>query len=327
MAKKHDDSPVAATRSEPTLEGTSPSVAEQRVVEMERHSPDVAYEEVRKSLVYRLSEAMFASLLASYIIGFAGFVASEWLSWRTSTTTITASALAEPLLAIGNLLAVSVTYAFLTTAIYLNYNTTLLTMASYELKNARRDFPFAVSQGFLFGIAMLCPRLLLLTVTLIILVSYWIRRTEFTAFLDMCLVPHSIIIFDNNARIAKAQKQRLYKKIQVLTKTNGFRDWRLPTAFETFLTISGCLGGFIIAASGVAHLLEAIPPNLTSPLLYANGLINLAVVFVLSYSSFKTIESAGDFMAEHRIDKNSLRSRYDNLTADIKKLSLKDLED
>ena len=39
-----------------------------------------SYDRARQSLVYRLSESVFASLLAAYIISFVGICAAIWLA-------------------------------------------------------------------------------------------------------------------------------------------------------------------------------------------------------------------------------------------------------
>src|SRR5690348_6251871 len=93
--------------------------------------PSDAYQQASKSLVYRLSEQMFGSLLASYGLGFLGFLALHATSakgaWHAVTLTVV-------------YLSISLTYAYATVGLYLTYHAGILTMHHMPLENLRYDF-------------------------------------------------------------------------------------------------------------------------------------------------------------------------------------------
>lgn len=148
--------------------------------------PSKNYETAKGTLVYRLSELVFGSLLAAYILGFTTFAAqtitqtnatplidffqstadSKWLTVLTGLDVV-------------RFAAISTTYAYLTAAFYFRYHIVILTMPTAAVERSALDFTIAVSQGILFGISMVVPHLHFLCVAIMLGVAIFRQDTEF----------------------------------------------------------------------------------------------------------------------------------------------------
>lgn len=129
--------------------------------------PTDAYRDAINSPSYRLSELMFGSLLAAYVLGFLSFASAT-----TDTTVISATAditkdiirnqeqvrqVLELLLIRLPYLFISVTYAYITAGAYVTYHGGILTMPFFQLEKLSFDFLLALSQAVFFGFSMLYP--------------------------------------------------------------------------------------------------------------------------------------------------------------------------
>jgi len=115
-------------------------------------SPSQSRKEAVDSVVYRLSELMFGSLLAAYVLGFIGFAAAG--PTRTTAFQGNLSAFYPEGL---TYLCISTTFAYLTSALYISYHVSILTMPHLPLSRLRWDFLVALLQAVLFGLSMLSP--------------------------------------------------------------------------------------------------------------------------------------------------------------------------
>lgn len=126
--------------------------------------PSEAYEQATDSPVYRLSELMFGSLLASYVLGFIGFLAAQigirppYERWDIFLMAVKYT-------------SISVAYAYLTASFYLSYIAGILTMHHMPLKRLGYDFILALAQAVLFGYSMLYPRVFPIHLTIILSVA------------------------------------------------------------------------------------------------------------------------------------------------------------
>lgn len=230
-----------------------------------KRPPSVVYKEARDTLAYRLSEAMFASLLAAYVIGFLSVIGtgecprtpvategrttglgeaaemsgrqdgaplaetqrnSEWkccLSWLSSVIL--------RLFPTVNIVLVSFSFAFLTSALYLKYQMSILTMPSYDLTRVSRDFFIAVAQGMGFGFAIRWPLSLWLIVGVILLVSLWwvqyrevgelVRWLARVSFKDKPESP-------TTSSAARTSRPPNEKTVYELVRKHALRDWYRP---------------------------------------------------------------------------------------------------
>lgn len=112
--------------------------------------PSEAYKLFRDAYTYRVSELIFGSLLASYILGFVSFAAKSNLPQILQS------------------LLISVTFCYLTAAYYVTYHNTILTMPHFYSRGLRFDFFIAITQAILFGLSMIwsCAFLIFLALSL-----------------------------------------------------------------------------------------------------------------------------------------------------------------
>lgn len=129
--------------------------------ELYRHTkPSTAYRQSIESPVYRLSEAMFGSLLASYVIGFIGLIASQLveLHQKSGVMNVPLSGIqyTNVLLTGVQYTFISVAFAYLTASLYLTYHAGILTM-HLPLSRLGFDFALSLAQPICFGFSMLFP--------------------------------------------------------------------------------------------------------------------------------------------------------------------------
>jgi hypothetical protein len=136
-----------------------------------RRPPSKAYDDARNSLLYRLSELMFGSLLAAYVLGFISFAGLP------SSVSAPRWSYDRLMLAIPPL-CISLTYAYITAGMYVAYHTQVLTMSHLPMGRLRVDFGLALITAIGFGIAMLEPVLFPATVAMVLFFSTWRQRYE-----------------------------------------------------------------------------------------------------------------------------------------------------
>lgn len=112
--------------------------------------PSETYRVATLSLVYRLSELTFGSLLAAYSLGFVGVVTAHWVEFS-------AHGWWGIVLLSVQYASISITFVYLTTSFYLMYHAGILTMPQMPLYRLREDFTLAVVQAVFFGLSMLHP--------------------------------------------------------------------------------------------------------------------------------------------------------------------------
>lgn len=114
--------------------------------------PSEAYNEATLSIVYRLSELMFGSLLAAYALGFVAALGAHTDElWKHNIW-------GAPLLAV-QYASISVAFAFLTTSFYLTYHAGILTMPRMPFQSLAEDFKLAITQAVFFGLSIFQPAL------------------------------------------------------------------------------------------------------------------------------------------------------------------------
>jgi hypothetical protein len=123
------------------------------------HFPSSAYRSACDSYPYRISELIFGSLLAAYILGFVSF------------------GIHSDLIGIFQSLFISGTFCYLTAAYYLTYHNSILTMPHLPSEGLRFDFGIAILQAVLFGFSMIFPNAFFLMVAASISVIFW-RQTK-----------------------------------------------------------------------------------------------------------------------------------------------------
>lgn len=138
--------------------------------------PSSAYEQAIESPVYRLSELMFGSLLASYMLGFIGLMASRMIPESGFVNLL--------LLYFTQYIAVSFAFSYLTASFYLTYHAGILTMHHMPLKHLKTDFLIALTQALTFGLSMLFPALFPLLVGFNLLIASIRQNQEHTLLVE-----------------------------------------------------------------------------------------------------------------------------------------------
>ena len=118
--------------------------------------PSLAYQEHCSSYTNRLSELVFGSLLASYILGFfaSGMSLVGGLAvWKSYAELYSSLKLFQIL----QYLFISVTFSYLTAAYYVTYHNSILTMPQIPPHKLKTDFGLALVQAVLFGFSMIRP--------------------------------------------------------------------------------------------------------------------------------------------------------------------------
>jgi len=264
-----------------------------------------AFRNARESLIYRFSESVFASLLAAYIITFVSLAAPEFYSHPASFTQPHYNEGTVPL-SLGDiaifdkqwgklidLASVCLAYTFLTTAMFLKYNMAILTLPTYDLRLASRDFSFAVFQAAAFSISVIWPFLLPLTLSLIIFLSLAILRYEINNLIewlkDFCTDPDFLII--KSERLRRRHRillsQQLFIKIKIAE--HGFSDWHAPGRLHIILT-------GILAISDVVLLLAWWYNWIASQKMVTMiPIVNASVAIGILINSFFLFRRSGEF--------------------------------
>lgn len=139
--------------------------------------PSDAYREATGSLVYRLSELMFGSLLAAYSLGFFGAIAAR------GSQVSEHGRFGIGLLAL-QYICISTAFAYLTTSFYLTYHVGILTMPRVPLDRLGRDFSIAFFQAVFFGVSMLVPALFPVLLSLNFFLSARRKNEEYRRLAD-----------------------------------------------------------------------------------------------------------------------------------------------
>ena len=275
--------------------------------------PLAAYEQSRDSLVYRLSEAMFASLLASYIIGFTGRTNEIWSGVEAPTW----KAISETC----SVLFVSLTFAFLTTAIYVKYNMAILTLHTYSLRFASRDFFMAVSQGILFGFSMVWPIILPLSAATVFaagIVILWHETGLLATFLQNTKLQKDFVswIETDDPQRAPNRRRTVRKRIRTLIG-DCYSEWKLPSPLLH-------AGVAVLLAIGVALPIASyflFPKEAT---LHCTMGANFIVLILILLHSYRISSDGGDFLRKLRRGDQAVKKQYWNLKDNVAKLGTED---
>lgn len=253
--------------------------------------PSKAYEEAKTSPVYRLSELMFGSLLASYVLGFIGFFATHGPELIKHFTI-------EELATTLSYLFISFSFAYLTAGFYLSYNAGILTMPTMPLENLRFDFLLALSQAIAFGFSMLFPTSLLFCLGLTWLFALVRQHTEYKRLAAKFQTEYGNRIQDERrADVLAAEKKARREFARTLdnllkgySKLSGWRDTRGTMWWGAVgLALAGVAFGFAIwRLQSQQKLLGLLP--------FFAPMITLIVAITTSWRVHKILEDRAVFL-------------------------------
>jgi Transcription elongation factor, N-terminal len=142
-----------------------------------RAKPSVAYKQAIESPVYRISELMFGSLLASYVLGFISLIAAHLANPN-------AYGFMGILLPNIQYASISIIFAYLTASFYLSYHAGILTMYHRPLARLGFDFALSLAQPVCFGFSMLFPVWLPILLGVILLAGRYRQDSEHKGLAD-----------------------------------------------------------------------------------------------------------------------------------------------
>jgi len=123
--------------------------------------PSVAYSEACASYSSRISELIFGSLLASYILGFMNFGAQVKAPFSFI-----------------ELMIISLTFSCLTAGFYMTYHNSILTMPNVPISDLTTDFLIALLQAVTFGISMIKPSYFAGCLGMLLALVFWRQQAK-----------------------------------------------------------------------------------------------------------------------------------------------------
>jgi hypothetical protein len=235
----------------------------------DRTKPSVAYRQSIESPVYRLSESMFGSLLASYVVGFIGLIAAQLAGPSLNHVMEEAVKVLLPniqfassnpnrmnevmkiLLPSIEYASISVAFAYLTASMYLSYHGGILTM-HLPLSRLGFDFFLSLAQPFVFGFSMLFPGCFLVLLGLLLLaVSYrqYKGHRELAKSFYRLICKRQTSIDEETTRIQDSRENTFRKDFADLLKQkkyNALSGWKPVNKWVVILSIICCFVGLVI---------------------------------------------------------------------------------
>lgn len=275
--------------------------------------PSEAYAVAISKPIYRLSELMFGSLLAAYVLGFIGAVAFASKSPNPSEISF---------LITLRYLAISLSYVFLTAAMYLSYHFNILANPRFAFARIEGDFVIATSQGVFFGLSIIYPEIYIALLGVNILIASYRQKKEYSEMRDSLyiLVPKHFDDDDVTQGVPKRAEKKFDVKLKAELKTASvLKEMLLPPAYNIYiLGAIASVGGFLIAVSGVWRYDIIV---LTARIDIGDILLLMSSMATL-YSSLRAISKKNKFLnsldqKEKGSDEKIVDLQYKNLKAGI----------
>jgi len=301
--------------------------------------PSVSYRQARESGVYRLSELMFGSLLAAYILGFVGASSTInrsapdlhaignllFVGWQLIANALAnasgvqqfSTSSSHPFFHAIDYLLISLCFSYLTASLYIAYHVGILSMPHVAMNRLRWDFFVALSQAVAYGISLLTPAIFLLLTSIVLLLSLLRQRFEAQRLVDhiddylqrQTTTPQATS--PNRDDIAKERRDSISKTIRKAVREkdiSALRTWDKPTLVYWS-------GAALLALLGV---LAVIRP--TAQWLHLSGLdgvIQLITILMIIYISHRMLGSRGKLLvpASNHANSGIPDSAADKLTA------------
>ncbi len=269
--------------------------------------PATAYVEAANSLVYRLSELMFGSLLASYVLGFVGFAAAT-----TSGQVDLRSLIHEP--RSYHYLFTSGSFAYVTAGLYVSYHSSILTMPHLQYRKMVADFSIALLQASLFGLAMLRP-VLYAPLMGLLLGFVWFRkylayrglRTELCGGIPSKGAdgrPNPTQVYTRFDQLLGASKEPL-------------KGWSKPGKHQV---------GAVVLMIFVGVVLLVLPHVWHLPgvrWLWVQGGVTIVISCLLSWRGMKVINERADFLVNEK-KREALKQEYDTFLKHLREPFISD---
>ncbi|MBV9826812.1 MAG: hypothetical protein JO001_14220 [Alphaproteobacteria bacterium] len=253
---------------------------------------------------YRLSEAVFGSLLASYVLGFVGFVAVYIQPPKRFVVTSVKDGVFEiaektPELATIsqvqwypegvltlNYLCISAIFSMFTALLYFNYHATNMHLTS-DQRTSAYDFFISVLIGVGFGFSMIVPLSLMFCIALLTVFALW-RKSKVLrpVWLHIAAVRGALVRgIDPRDRTALTRYEHRVTKSVAKAFAAKDNDERLQGWGKLVTPVIGGFTTLMLAISAIAFGMKFFAPNLNyvgkRELLTGNLLICLLMMIFL----------------------------------------------
>jgi hypothetical protein len=155
--------------------------------------PSFAYTQACLSYPCKVSEMVFGSLLASYILG----LLTAGPEMRASD---------HPICSVLMYLSISCSFSFLTATLYTVYHNSILTMPNVPLSDLTTDFALAIGQAVAFGISVIFPATFCFCIGLVLLSAFWRQEMKFRALAEFFYDRLGIKMEDNSSKTTSARE-------------------------------------------------------------------------------------------------------------------------
>lgn len=256
--------------------------------------PGKAYQEAQKHLVYRLSELVFGSLLASYMLGFIGATASL----IPEMTKVSGFLNLLPYLAKSlTYILISITFSYTTAGLYISYHVGILTRPTLPLSRMRLDFFIALLQAICFGISLLYPLLLALSLSIVFSTSFWRQKVEYDSLISTLKdqIPRS----GDFGRVSKNSGVEIEQIIKEKLSSSALSIWLPPSSKAKVGVFFLFMGGIFLFFSSLIFpsIFSTIKLNIDLFVLVISLLLFVIILKVI----FKMLEKKPDLVSEEKI--------------------------
>lgn len=284
-----------------------------------KDQPSAWYKEAKGTLVYSLSELVFGSLLASFILGFIGFSSSILFNSNSISDTDQFTKITKVL----TYLFISGTYTYYTAGLYLFYHTGILTMPTFNLKSARRDFSLSLLCAVAFGVSMLYPELLMSLLSLTVFSSLFIQKREHKKLVKKLYTrakfPNDK---DEDLRHESDYDKTKLNAIKNLLKTSKLEGWSNSVRWVWFWAfVLLVFGGMVFFYIKCDFTLISSITNIQKEKSVVILIVSVAIFLTLFFMLRKVFNLASTFNDPKSLD--NYDTAYSQLTDDISKLKLK----
>lgn len=283
-----------------------------------RYYPSKNYEIAQSSLVYRLSELVFGSLLAAYVLGFISFSANILLEPASSFVLWS-------LPFILTYFFISGTFAYITATLYVRYHAGILTMPTSSVERSRFDLSIALLQAVFFGFSMLFPRFSYIFVSAVLLLAAWRQRKE----LSYLIVHYTNELLESESQPSplsvgpeRIQKDELGKNIETTIEGSELYGWS-PVSIKHYrgiklLVVLGLILCLLPEITSAASSNIDIILDMSMSLRWTYAIASLILFVMVLRGSLRTMEEGVGYI--HKENFKNIDVAYDELERKLSEL-------
>lgn len=299
--------------------------------------PSSNYDSAKSTLVYRLSELTFGSILAAYIFGFLSLSASVILTASDSAIFVDYFLFHSELIPVAIQVLIYVfisgTFAYYSIALFMRYHSGILTMPTVPVESLRIDVTIAVLQAAMFGTSMLIPPSFFLCVAIVLWAAAWRQNREFGYLVDYFTTAIQLRnsartqANPGSARSLREAQEAISIQVEATIKASWQLGWRpvsrkyvLGALELTAIGILLLLLPFLQYLEDMFPLLRfiGIPPVEWLRMIYLLGSLVLFILMLIGV--YNTVREAAHFMLDP-VGRRTLDDAYVKVEDALLKLS------